>query len=506
MPLTRRRFLSLTTATALSFPLIGSRVFGANNTIRVALIGCGNRGSALFGMFQGIPGVEMVAICDPDLDCMAKLLKNIEKKQISSIPKADPENEEQQKAYRAAVDRAKTDVRRINCIQDHRKLLERKDIDAVVIASPNYWHTLHAIQAMQAGKDVYLEKPVSHSLWEGQQLVAAESKYNRIVQAGFQNRSDPGPREGIKYATSGELGKILGVHVCCLNNRKSIGPVRTEPWAAEANLDYNLWLGPASDVPITRNKLHYDWHWVWNTGNGDVGNQAPHEIDLACWTLGDAPLPTRIQSTGGRFAWNDAGETPNILTTWYEQAGIPVIIEVNNLCISPTVNAAPLRNGIRIGVVIKCEGGEVRGGRGGMDAVAEDGKTKLQSFKGDGGASHQRNFIDAVRSRKRDSLTSSLVDAEKSSAIAHLANLSFRSGSPSTEAELDKSIGGHAVIPTILQEQKAQLEGWGVERPEYTLGAPVQVDPATRVASCKGLELDWVHTPGRGEFVVPELG
>lgn len=489
MPLTRRRFLSVAATTALGFPLLGTRVFGANDRIRVALIGCGNRGNALFGMFQGIPGVEMAAICDPDLARMGKLLKRLEQKQTDG----------------AAVERATTDVRRIESVQDYRRILDRADIDAVVIASPNHWHALHAIQAMQAGKDVYLEKPVSHSLWEGRQLVAAEKKHDRIVQAGFQNRSDPGPQEGIGYATGGALGKILSVHVCCLNNRQSIGPVRSKPWVPDADLDYNLWLGPAGDVPVTRDKLHYDWHWVWNTGNGDVGNQAPHEIDLACWALGDGPLPPQVRSHGGRFAWNDAGQTPNVLTACYEQAGIPVTIEVNNLCMSPEVNAAPVRNGIRIGVVIKCEDGEVRGGRGGMYAVAADGKTKLQSFRGNGGAAHQKNFIDAVRTRKRSSLASSLAGAEKAAAIAHLANVSFRAGSPAGRREVAKAMADRPEIAAILDGQKDQLAAWGIGQPGYTLGASVQVDPATREVNCEGMDPAWLHTPGRGEFVVPGL-
>lgn len=508
--ISRRRFLTISSAAFLSLPLIGSRAWGANNRVRVGIIGLGNRGTALMHQFTALPGVEIAALCDPDPGRLNKGIRSLESYYIRQLPEASaPEGDDAalkkaRAAYDSEIEQIKTNISRVDRYKDYRKLLECSDIDAVVIASPNHWHTLHAIHAMQAGKHVYVEKPVSHSIWEGQQLVAAEKKYNRIACAGFQNRSDPAPINGIRYAQEGHLGKILSVHVACLNNRKSIGRILNPPLIPPPEIDYNLWLGPAQDLPITRQKFHYDWHWIWNTGNGDVGNQAPHEIDLACWTLGDSPLPTQVQCFGGRKAWNDAGETPNLLTVWYEQAGIPVTIEVNNITMSPTVNAAPIRNGIRIGIIIKCEGGEVRGGRGGMYAVAEDGKTKLQSFKGDGGASHPSNFIEAIRSGDAAKITSRLIDAEKSSAISHLANLSYRTGQLSNQKTISQATEGNPVIQQILEDQNKQLLEWGITDPDYSLGSPIILDKNGK-PSGGGIAAEWIHTPGRGEFVVPKL-
>lgn len=485
--LSRRKFLALAGSAAIALPAFGKNILGANDRVRVALIGCGGRGGSLASIFYNMPQSQLVAICDPDTKQMDKLLGKMQKK-LS-------EGEGQ-----AAVD-----LSEIERIQDYRKVYERSDIDAVAIASPNHWHTLHAIHAMQAGKDVYLEKPVSHSIWEGQQLVAAEEKYDRILAAGFQNRSDPGPQEGIRFVQEGNLGKILSVHACCFRNRSSIGARLDTPLIPPQACDYNLWLGPAEDLPIYRSRFHYDWHWIWNTGDGDIGNQAPHEIDMACWLLGDSPLPRSVQSLGGRFGWNDAGETPNMMTAWYEQAGVPVIVEVNDMKMAPDRNVSPARNSIRVGLVVKCERGELRGGRGGMYALGEDGKTKIKKFPGNGGRGHQQNFIDAVRSRKPSLLVEDIASAERSSAVAHLANLSLRSGAVASSQSVDKAIGNNARIRQILDEQKVQLGAWGIENPSYTLGSKLEIDPKTVGVSGEGVDPHLIRTQGRGEFTVPEL-
>ncbi|MEX1115417.1 MAG: Gfo/Idh/MocA family oxidoreductase, partial [Akkermansiaceae bacterium] len=396
--ISRRHLMKLCGLAALARPCYGQ---SANNTVRIGMIGCGRRANDLAGQFLKIKDVAIVALSDPDPAQMEALASRIGKKDVNSAA--------------------------LRKFQDYRKLLESPDIDAVVVATPNHWHTLHAIHSMQAGKDVYLEKPVTHELWEGRQLVAAEEKYGRIIAAGFQSRSDPGTRDGIQFVQEGNLGKILSVHVCCFKGRDSIG-VRKSPLTPPPNIDYNLWLGPAADLPIFRSEFHYDWHWAWNTGNGDVGNQTPHEIDIANRILGDGPLPKQIRCFGGRFGWNDAGETPNLQVANYEHAGVPVIIEVNNLKLSPTRNNSGARDGIRIGVVAYCEGGQLRGGLGGMYAVGEDGKKPIEKFPGNGGAGHQENFINAVRSRRHADIASRIVPAERAAAIAHLANISYRTG------------------------------------------------------------------------------
>ena len=480
-PLSRRKFIGLTGSAALAIPALSKDVLGANERVRIGMVGCGGRARSLINMFAAVPNVQVVAVCDPDTAQMAGLLKKF-----------------------AGKGENPRDVSGIAQIQDYRKLYEREDIDAVVIASTNSWHVLHAIHAMEAGKDVYIEKPVSWGIWEGQQLVAAEKKYNRIATVGFQNRSDPGPQEGIKFIQEGNLGKILSAHVCCFRNRSSIGARIAEPQKAPATCDYNLWLGPAADLPIHRKKFHYDWHWVWNTGNGDIGNQAPHEIDLACWVLGDGPLPKTMNSFGGRFAWNDAGNTPNLHTAWYEQAGVPVIIEVNDLKLSPDRNTSAIRNKIRVGIIVKCEGGELRGGRGGMYVVDENGQ-KIHNFKGNGGKLHQSNFIDAVRSRNREDVACSIVAGERSSAVAHLANISLQSGQVVESEALNKAIAHDEMLQTIGAEQQTQLSAWGIDKPSYTLGTTLSINPDMVAVAGPGLDQGLVRRDGRGEFKIPEL-
>ncbi len=473
--ISRRRLIQLCSLAALARPCHAQ---SANNTVRIGIIGCGRRAHGIASQFLKIKDVAIVALSDPDPAQMESLSSSIGKRAVTPVS--------------------------LTKFQDYRKLLESPDIDAVVIASPNHWHTLHAIHAMQAGKDVYLEKPVTHELWEGRQLVAAEEKYGRIIAAGFQSRSDPGPRDGIQFVKEGNLGKILSVHVNCFKERDSIG-LRENPLAPPRGCDYNLWLGPAQDVPLFRENFHYDWHWAWNTGNGDVGNQTPHEIDIASRVLGDGPLPARIRCFGGRFGWNDAGETPNLQVATYELAGVPVVVEVNNLKLSPTRNVSGARDGIRIGVVVRCEGGQLRGGIGGMYAVGEDGKTSIKKFPGDGGSRHQENFIEAVRSRRSEDIASQVPAAERAAAIAHLANISYRTGQKADSAAILESHDENPLMRAILSDQAKQLADWSVANPEYTLGRMIEIDPASANITTPNLDPTLVRKLCRPEFEIPEL-
>lgn len=463
---------------ALALPLPGQQVVGANERIRVAMIGCGQRSHFLVSQFAKLEGVEVAALCDPDTAQMDGLAADLSRQGI--------------------------DLGRAAHIRDYRALCERGDIDAVMIASCNHWHALHAIEAMASGKDVYVEKPVTHTVWEGRQLVAAARKYGRVAAAGYQNRSDPGPIEGIRFLHEGGLGAIRSVHVCCFRNRAGIGK-RATPLVPPATVDHHLWLGPAEDLPMYRPSYHYDWHWVWNTGDGDIGNQCPHEIDLANWVLREAPLPSAIGSFGNRFAWDDAGETPNLMAAWYEQAGIPVIIEVNDMKVAPDRDASPVRDEIRVGIIVRCEGGELRGGRGGMYAVGEDGKTRTHRFPGEGGNRHQQNFIDAVRAGSSAGLTAPVHLAESSATIAQLANIAYRIGSPAETAEFAGILDGQPGLRRIVDDQAAQLKAWGIDAPVYHLGRSLAIDPATAAILTPGVNPHLAHPPGRAEFVVPDV-
>lgn len=450
----RRRFIQTLGASALvGFPALG--VTGANETIRLGLIGSGSRGLNHLDHFSGLKNVEFVAIADPDTKHSAQGKKRLESKGRKT---------------------------KINQYQDYRKLLDRDDIDAVVIASPNHWHALHTIHACQAGKDVYVEKPVTHKMSEGPTMIAAAEKYGRIVQAGTQNRSDTGLQNALDFIQSGEIGKITAVRGLCYRNRDSIGRAKNPPLKPPTTLDYDMWLGPAQDLPILRKKFHYDWHWVWNTGNGDIGNQAPHEMDIISWFLGDPGLPEKMNSFGQRFAWDDAGQSPNMQTLWYELAGVPVIFELNDLWIKPGTNASPSYKGNRVGMILTCEGGEFRGGRGGGNIFALDGKERIKKFPGDAGGSHAQNFIDAVRSRKPDGLKGKIARSTQSAAVAHLANISHRAGKPATGKELREGIlASNPDLLDVLTRQEEQLERWSIDTAKvpYVLGADVTLDPSS---------------------------
>ena len=285
MEIERRDFLKTTgkaiTVGAAALAL-GGKILGANERVRVAICGVRGRGNDHIHGFSHVPGTEIVAICDVDENVSSQRIGEIEK---MGLPKP--------KSY-----------------VDIRKLLEDKDIDAISIATPNHWHSLMAIWTCQAGKDVYVEKPCSHNTFEGRQLVRAVKKYNRICQHGSQSRSNPGMLEAIHHLSDGTIGDVYMARALSYKWRPSIGHAPQEP--VPAGVNYELWTGPAPMKPFTRNRFHYNWHWIWDTGNGEVGNQAIHEIDIARWGLG-VGFPTSVSAMGGHFMFDDDQQTPNLL-------------------------------------------------------------------------------------------------------------------------------------------------------------------------------------------------
>lgn len=451
----------------------GRDVVGANEQVRVGFIGLGQRGMSLLKHFMSFPNTKLVAVSDPDTAHMEYAAK-----EAGNQPEM---------------------------IRDYRKLLERKDIDAVVVASPNYWHALHTIHACQAGKDVYVEKPVSHSVWEGRQIVAAAAKYGRVVQVGTQNRSDTGLISAFQYIKEGNIGAIKALRGLCFRNRESIGKL-DKPLVPPATCDYDLWLGPAQDKPIYRPYLHYDWHWDFNTGGGDIANQGPHEFDLMSWVLGDPELPKEVFSYGGRFGWNDAGDTANMQVAAFELNGVPCLFEVNNMWLTPVRNVEAVYKGIRVGIIVTCEGGEFRGGRGGGYVLGPDGKEKLAKFPGNAGGGHMQNFIDVIRSRKTQDLAAPVHLSHKSAAIPHLANVSLRSGEQVTLDKLSALLPQTADFEDVFQRQCKQLGDWKIDFSKTTcfLGNKLVVDPKT--GSLAGPEAAAFERPQyRKGFEVPEL-
>ena len=303
----RRRFLqsSLATGAVLSIPAIPlfarSRHRSPNEEIRVAVAGVRGRGRNHIGGFRGISNVKVVALCDPDREVLAREVK-------------------------ACEDRGES----VDGVVDFRELLDRDDIDVIAIATPNHWHALMTIWACDAGKDVYVEKPVSHNIFEGRQMVNAARKHDRIVQTGTQSRSSHGIRDGIAWLRDGNLGAIKFARGTCYKPRQSIGKVGG-PQDVPSHIDYDLWTGPAPMKPLTRRNLHYDWHWVFDTGNGDLGNQGVHQVDLCRWALGESGLPPRVGSIGGRLGYDDDGDTPNTQIILLDYDAAPLIFEVRGL-------------------------------------------------------------------------------------------------------------------------------------------------------------------------------
>ena len=450
--LTRRDFIrsSMMAGAAIALAKPNARVLGANSDIRLAVVGVGGQGSGHIGYFQGIEGVRMVALCDADKDHVEGRAADFEKKYGWKV---------------------KTYI-------DVRKLLEDKEIDAITSATPNFWHSLVTIWACQAGKDVYIEKPVSHNVWEGRKMVEAARKYNRIVQTGTQKRSDEGLMAAFKYLQEGKLGEIKWARGFCYKPRGSIGKVNG-PQAIPASVDYDLWCGPADMLPLMRQKLHYDWHWVWNTGNGDIGNQGIHEMDLARWALGQKGLPARVMSIGCRLGYVDDAETPNTQIAFFDYKPAPLIFEVRGLPRKKGDKSMDYyRKVTQIGVFVQCENGYFAGGDGGGWTYDNDGN-KLQQFKGEGGGSHHANFIKAVRSRKVSDLNAPIEGGHLSSALCHIGNISYRLGKTASADEIKKAIADNADLADSFDRMLMHLQANEIDvaSAPLTMGPMLTMDP-----------------------------
>jgi predicted dehydrogenase len=445
MTYSRRSFLA---TSAMSFTALStSNVLGANEKIRLGMIGLGGRGMGSAKWFGGIPGVEIAYLCDADSK---------------------------------AVDRAKKSYPNAKTTQDLRNVIEDKDIDAVVVSTCNHWHVLASVWACQAGKDVYVEKPISHNIWEGRKLVEAARKYDRIVQGGTQQRSDELQSEIKAYLDSGELGKMKYVRCNRYGMRDSIGKRQT-PLTPPPTVDYNLWLGPAQDLPIYREKFHYDWHWDWNLGSGELGNWGPHIIDdLRNVVFRDKiAYPKRVLAGGGRFGWDDAGNTPNTHFIYMDTGDVPVIMDVHNLPRAKGVKGGDIYKRRRTGsfLVIECENGYYAGGRGGGRAYDQEGK-ELKKFKGDGGGAHAQNFIDTLRSRKKEQLNAEIEDIHYSSAWCHLGNISYRLGGAYEKGEAESRIKDFAPWNHVLDDFHTHLDANEVDvaKANIQLGAMLEID------------------------------
>ncbi len=404
--------LSLAAATgglAISSP---RRVLGANDRVRVAVCGVHNRGFDHIKMAAEVPNVEVAALCEVDENIWRQRLADMEKHNIPKPALYYP---------------------------DVRKLLEDKSIDAISIATPNHWHCLMAIWACQAGKDVYIEKPCSHNWWEGRQLVRAAQKYNRIVQHGTQSRSAPSAREAIQKIHDGLLGDVYMARGLCFKWRNTIGHAPEEP--VPAGVHYDLWTGAAPLRPFTQNRFHYKWHWFWDYGNGDLGNQGVHQIDVARWGLG-VTFPNKVSAIGGHFTFDDDQETPNTLNCAF-QFDLPggkrkmLEFEVRHWITDREAEIGSIKMGGEKGDTNTY--GDIFFGSNGYLAIGNEdmenpyltwlGKEQTPGpSRGPEDGHHYANFINCVRSRKKEELNAPIEEGHISATIMHLANASYRLG------------------------------------------------------------------------------
>ena len=462
--LTRRHFLQGTGTTALSLGLAPRKVplWQPNNEVRIACVGVRSRGGNHVQGFSRIKGVRVVAIVDVDQGVLDRF-----KKEFADGKYGD-----------------KTDV---DVYTDLRHVLDRDDIDAISVATPNHWHALQAVWACQAGKDVYLEKPVSHNVWEGGQIVKAARKYKRIVQTGTQSRSSHGIKQGIEYIQAGNLGEIELARGLCYKPRQSIGKVNG-PQKVSDKIDYNMWLGPAPRTELMRRQLHYDWHWVFDTGNGDIGNQGIHQMDIARWSLGKSELPTHTLSIGGRVGYDDDGNTPNTQIVFHEfNDGPPLLFEVRGL---PRDNAAQKKGwgknmdnyqGARIGVIVHCKDGYLRiPDYHRAIAIGKDGK-EIARFEGS--TNHYENFLAAMRSRNAEDLNADIREGHLSSAMCHMGNVSHSLGKTHQKSELDAMAGKNKHTAEAWQRMHKHLVANGVDVDTVAggvrMGPRLTMDPKT---------------------------
>jgi predicted dehydrogenase len=390
-----RRSFVLSAASTLS-------VMGANDRVSIGVIGVRGRGRDHIEFYSGVSGAHIGAVCDID----------------------------QSQTERAVALVEKVQGRRPKVYTDMRKMFEDKSIDAVSIANCNHWHALSTIWACQAGKDVYCEKPASHNIWEGRKMVEAARKYNRIVQVGMQSRTIGHKQQAIQLLHEGIIGKVYMAKGLCYKRRKSIGKGPDGP--VPPGVDYDQWLGPAPKRPFNAVRFHYNWHWFWDTGNGDIGNQGVHELDIARWGLGKTTHPNKVVSTGGKFLYDDDQETPNTQSATFEFDDCQLIFEVRGLLTNGEGN-------------LKLDGehyiGNIFYGSEGYMTVDLNGfwvfkgekreqvmEQKFQEPKRWDTGPHMANFVKAVRSRKHTDLNGDIEQGHLSASLCHLANISYRTG------------------------------------------------------------------------------
>jgi predicted dehydrogenase len=483
----RRQFIrnSLLAAAAFkAWPLaaqssVKSRIIGANDDIRCAVVGFNGRGKSHIEAFGTMKGTRLVALCDVDSAVLGKEL---------------------QKATDAGE--------KVEGYTDIRKLLENKDIDVVTFATPHHWHALGAIWAAQAGKDVYVEKPASHNIWEGRKMIEAARKYNCIMQTGAQCRSSVGLQEAIAWLHEGHLGKILRARGLCYKRRDSIGKT-TGPQPVPETVNYDLWCGPAPLDPPRRNSkkngtIHYEWHWFWEYGNGDLGNQGIHQMDIARWALGEPEISPRVISIGGRLGYDDDGVTPNTQIVFHDYKAAPLIFEVRGLPAASDSTGMDAYRGASIGVVVDCEGGSIVIPSYTKAIVYDKDGREIKAYEE--GGDHFENFIQAVRSRKAADLHADIAEGHTSAALVHTGNISYRLGKKLSPPAMLDSVKGNSDLAESLGRMEAHLGANIVDlyQTPLVMGAALKMNSRTERFTNNHGANQLLTREYRKTFVVPE--
>lgn len=440
----------------------------SENPLRVAVIGVHGRGMEHVRSLNNRNECVIATICDADSAVVGPAMKVVEKA-AGKAPRYE---------------------------QDIRKVLDDKNIDVVSIATPNHWHALAAIWALQSGKHVYVEKPVSHNVSEGQRIVDTARKHNRICQTGTQCRSMTGTRQAMAFLHEGKLGKVSLARGLCYKARGSIGKV-SGPQAIPSTVNYDLWCGPAPNKPLMRQHLHYDWHWTWDYGNGDLGNQGIHQMDVARWGLNKQELAQSVQSVGGRFGYVDDGETANTQVCLFDYGDCELIFEVRGLPTTPLLKA--MVGNIFYGTegYLVCPGYD--------SAVAFTPKGEIIKKFG-GGADHFANFIKAVRAGKKEILNADIEEGHLSSALCHLGNISYRLGKPAPFNKAAKAFGDDKEAGESFARMEEHLKDNAIklDSTRYVLGPKLTIDPKTQTF-IKNAEANALLTREyRKGFEVPE--
>lgn len=481
MTISRRDFVKSTAASVGALAWSGS-TFAAESKgdeIRVAVIGFNGMGNKHINQLKH----RVVALCDVDAQLLSRKASEVQQKWGQTI----------------------------DTYTDFRKLLERDDIDAVSIATPNHTHALIGISAAQAGKHVYVEKPVCHNIWEGRQLAAAARRYDVRIQCGTQSRSSPSLHKAVKFVQGGELGKIEYAIGTCYKARKSIGKL-DKPLRVPPHVDYELWCGPAEKRELFRPSLHYDWHWDFNTGNGDMGNQGIHQMDIARWFLGEDQLAPRVLSIGGRLGYDDAGDTPNTQITYLDYPTAPLIFETRGL---PRDKEGQKKwgesmdryRGSDIGVIVQCERGHVLVPSYTKATAFDLAGKEIKTWQG--GKSHHQNWLAAIRAGDSSKLNAEVQEGHLSSSLCHMGAISHQLGARVPVGAIAERLQNQPLLLDSFERMAKHLRANEVDidgtQDTLTLGPWLKLDPVSEEFTDNAAASELRTRQYREPFAVPDI-